>query len=623
MTNNLKIIYNKLKELNKKLRQKNYVYYIPSLWISWQNNENRKIRVNPFKYFIDAIDELEKIKSELNTNSENIYNLFIRFACSFDHINEGKISLELSGDNPFKSTGTFLKAIALLPYIKSLGVDTISLLPINSIGLENRKGTLGSPFAVRNPYKLDENLSEDILEIDIEIQYKAFVEACHLIGIKVIQEFTIRTASVDSELTLLHPNWFYWIKSIVQLRAMGSDSNSKFGSPMFKKREIHRIKEGIALLKYNDLPVPDQKYKSMFTDTPVKTARVENKIYGMLNQDKSQNKKTNECVIPSGFDEWNIDINQKLWEDTTYYKLYDSNQFNYMAYNTLRYYSDDIKRIENIPNDLWEYLSMIVPHHIKKFNIDGAVIDKGHLLPMELRRNIINQIKQIRTNFIIWDKNSEPTDLAKQEGYNACMGYLSQEQHNQEKLKYFINNMIKKEFPLDLILSSENYNTPRSIERANDIEYLKLTYLINRILPMPSMIHNGFELIEKLPISEIDKNVDTSNAEIEYNNLPLYSNIDLVWESKITLIPFIKEVNKLTINNNIKGELSSYLEDERFLSFSIISERKFGIIASFNQININRPKDIKEVIYKSSKAKINDSRISLDNYGFLILELGD
>ena len=48
----------------------------------------------------------------------------------------------------FSAEGTFRAAQAQLPRLKALGVDILWLMPVHPIGAENRKGTLGSPYAV-------------------------------------------------------------------------------------------------------------------------------------------------------------------------------------------------------------------------------------------------------------------------------------------------------------------------------------------------------------------------------------------------------------------------------------------------------------------------------------------
>lgn len=46
--------------------------------------------------------------------------------------------------------GTFRAVIPDLPRIRSLGTDVVWLMPIHPIGEPRRKGTLGSPYAIRD-----------------------------------------------------------------------------------------------------------------------------------------------------------------------------------------------------------------------------------------------------------------------------------------------------------------------------------------------------------------------------------------------------------------------------------------------------------------------------------------
>ena len=50
----------------------------------------------------------------------------------------------------FTREGTFTAAQKQLPRLAAMGVDIIWLMPIHPIGAANRKGSLGSPYAVRD-----------------------------------------------------------------------------------------------------------------------------------------------------------------------------------------------------------------------------------------------------------------------------------------------------------------------------------------------------------------------------------------------------------------------------------------------------------------------------------------
>ena len=207
-------------------------YFIPSLWLGTSLKEPlRRVKVNPCQFFVQKIDEIlnfslssneaDYLKGEEWSRKAVVYNLFAHHTTAFDHSQKGHLESARSATG-FRDTGTFLKTIALLPYIKSLGVNTLHLLPITTIGEDGRKGNLGSPYAIRNPFKLDENLSEPFLGMRVEDEFCGLVEAAHHLGMKVVVEFVFRTASKDSDWVKEHPGWFYWIKEFVEDRPQGS-----------------------------------------------------------------------------------------------------------------------------------------------------------------------------------------------------------------------------------------------------------------------------------------------------------------------------------------------------------------------------------------------------------------
>ena len=67
--------------------------------------------------------------SDTALQNQMIYSVFVR-----NHTNEG----------------TFRALIPDLDRIRSLGTDIIWLMPIHPIGKINRKGTLGSPYAIQD-----------------------------------------------------------------------------------------------------------------------------------------------------------------------------------------------------------------------------------------------------------------------------------------------------------------------------------------------------------------------------------------------------------------------------------------------------------------------------------------
>lgn len=98
--------------------------------------------------------------------------------------------------------GTLKAIIPDLRRIKRLGVDYIWLMPIYPIGKEGRKGTLGSPYSIRDYRSINPELGtfED---------FETFVKEAHRLGLKVMIDIVYNHTSNDSILLKEHPEWFY------------------------------------------------------------------------------------------------------------------------------------------------------------------------------------------------------------------------------------------------------------------------------------------------------------------------------------------------------------------------------------------------------------------------------
>lgn len=101
----------------------------------------------------------------------------------------------------FTAQGTFAAAQAHLPRLRDLGADILWLMPVNAIGVKNRKGSLGSPYAVADYYSVNPEFgSADDL--------KAFIHAAHELGMKVILDWVPNHTAWDSNLVDEHPDWY-------------------------------------------------------------------------------------------------------------------------------------------------------------------------------------------------------------------------------------------------------------------------------------------------------------------------------------------------------------------------------------------------------------------------------
>jgi hypothetical protein len=101
----------------------------------------------------------------------------------------------------FTPEGTFTALEPHLPRLKGLGVDILWLMPIQPIGVQNRKGGLGSYYSIRDYTAVNP-------EHGTEADFKRFVDAAHRQGMRVILDWVANHTAHDHEWTREHRNWY-------------------------------------------------------------------------------------------------------------------------------------------------------------------------------------------------------------------------------------------------------------------------------------------------------------------------------------------------------------------------------------------------------------------------------
>ena len=102
----------------------------------------------------------------------------------------------------YSKEGTFEQVRRDLQRIRDLGVDIIWFLPIHPIGVKERKGLLGSPYAIRDYRAVNPELgtAED---------FCALTDDIHRLGMQCMIDVVYNHTSPDSVLASQHPEWFY------------------------------------------------------------------------------------------------------------------------------------------------------------------------------------------------------------------------------------------------------------------------------------------------------------------------------------------------------------------------------------------------------------------------------
>ncbi len=97
--------------------------------------------------------------------------------------------------------GTFEAFAEHLPRLKDLGVDILWIMPIHPISEKNRKGTLGSYYAVKDYKGINP-------EFGTMADFKNLVNEAHDLGFKVIIDWVANHTGWDNQWIFDHPEWY-------------------------------------------------------------------------------------------------------------------------------------------------------------------------------------------------------------------------------------------------------------------------------------------------------------------------------------------------------------------------------------------------------------------------------
>lgn len=485
-------------------------YRIPKIWntvgfLDCHETGDGEIVIDPAAFFIHAIDVIlrrseQKGTMQVSTDLRNhfIYAAMIRSLTAWDHHEKDCVE-----------SGTFVKAIALIPYIQSLGYDIIYLLPVFQSSDMHKKGTAGSPYSVRDFFSLDPIQHEPVLgECDTEtldLEFAAFVEAAQKMRMRVIVDFVFRTCARDNRWIRTHPDWFYWIKSDAaeQFTPIHVDALPPLSPPNF---------ENMSKL-YSDPSL--STYLSTFQNDP-KTQNPEafESLCASVSDDQllsAIEKKFGVTTAPAYSDV--INDSQPLWSDVTYLR-FD------MAKNALAqhvvpdgippFILNDGMKMSNfspgqINEELCEQLTYFIPNCQKKYGIDGARLDMGHALPQDLLMRIIRSARDNDPNFILW---SEVFDVAssfeaKKQGFDFISGQLWAGYPHRRSFDFNENYMLPLiDSALPSVAAISLPDSPRVAALIPDKEERRDALVFNSFLPnsIPFMTA-GCEWGEKQPMN--------------------------------------------------------------------------------------------------------------------------
>lgn len=541
-----------------------YNYAIPDLWDNFGYQSSEKIvardgnvLVNPYSFYSalirdvflkNAAEGIDYAQSYFKNRpvepgfdggdwirKSNVYSMMIRASGSYDHDRTG--FLEDRNLYRLKDTGTFIKALALLPNLKKMGIDVIYMLPIAKYSLKDKKGELGSPYGVSNFYALDQGLKDPITgdSITVEQEFKAFVEAAHILGMKVIIDIIPRTNSVNSDLIAEHPDWFYWIdlQDLPDYRSpMVPGLKSALPARKEYAKEIYASPEVLEHI---------QKFRKNPRDLDAKTWRK------MLKEYKSETNTKEildlvqeyfEMTIAPAFSDC-INDPQPAWSDVTYFRMYLDHPTASQPYleklGTIEpYILFDVAKSSlnpgNQPNlPLWDMLSGIIPFYQKQFGIDGARIDMGHALPEPLVTDIISKARAVDPEFTFIAEELDVVNAAesKAKGYNCIIGdgFMREPRVAEGLFNSFVYGAMNLESPL--FACGETHDTPRLSARNGEETLTRMLTIFNLFVPNAiPFLNSGQEVFERQPMNT-GLDCRPNEAEMLDENDPYYGKLAL------------------------------------------------------------------------------------------------
>ncbi len=510
-----------------------YNYTIPDLWNCFDYDVTKFIKtpsneliVNPYDFYssviqdyilpnkIENLDYQKALSISFPKNrplsyrggdwikESVIYSTMIRTSTAWDSDRSGK--LEDKNIYQMPETGSFVKMLALLPLLKKIGVDVVYMLPISKFSLEDKKGELGSPYGVSNFNELDPSLKDPLTKdkMTLDEEFTAFVEACHILKMRVMIDIIPRTNAVSNDLIKDHPDWFYWIKASEydQYRVPIINGINQTSSPTLDlMKKVYQDKDTIRhlnMFQYDPKTIDEKRW---------------NKIKNSPTLSRDIEKYFDLKIAPAFSD--HINDPQPPWSDVTFFRMYldfpkETVEFldttarpPYILFDTIKanmYHGA-------IPNmALWKKLEDIVPSYQRRFGIDGARIDMGHALPEKLLNMIISKARENDIDFSFIAEELQPANaqFAYDAGYNMIIGngFVMEPRVFEGALHEYMYSSIN--LPLPVFACGETHDTPRLASRNGNEQLAKLLTVLNMFMPngVP-FINSGQEVFERQPMN--------------------------------------------------------------------------------------------------------------------------
>lgn len=607
---------------------------IPDIWNKYVGFDDYKriseniIVVNTVNFYRFLIKRIKELKDEMSMDIKDsqIYCAMPRYTMAWDIHNQGELS-----------NGTLIRMLILLPMLKEMKINILYLLPITEYSNRNKKGDMGSPFAIKDFYKLDPNLHDNLVnglrEFTLNDEFHVLVEASHILGIRVVIDFIPRVTARDCNIIKEHPDWVYWIKKDYEKDFLTPEIP---GLNFFQEctednlEQVYSAESTKKHLKQFVLP-PNQQDKDEWER--------------ILNEVDTQGEDLFELIeermgitTPPAHSDWINDV-QPIWTDITFWKLFldnnekaeqyvEKDQPPYVMFDTIKANKFPAK----IPNQgLWNLFTDVLEYYTKEFKLDGFRFDIGHTLPKELLDKLFDKVREYVENpiFISEDLFNRNHESAMKTGYNIMLGSSWKEVGDITKQSYEKFILELSEMKIQAYACAETHDTPRIVSRKGGVNLARGLAIVNSFLP--NGVHfllSGYEVNEQQPMN-CGLADNTGGAKIDK---AFFNNIFIDWTSKNAheMVDYLIKVNqtRFKYKSIIKPKKLKLLDvGENCIGFSygdkltIFFNLDFENQSKIHLNNINLDEYIESINSKSENFAVivNNDTIQLAPAGAVVL----
>lgn len=506
----LQKLYNGLQNEEKIHQNEIFNYAIPESWNFYGFPHARTIRskellVNPYSFYAFTLSHIlqdEKKqwkKTAAFTNPKatkgnwlkqaSIYSLMVRTASAWDHDRDDR----LGNDNLYHlaDNGTFLKSILLLPLLLRMGIDTVMLHQPFTLGKTQTPHDYAAKEAVYNFQEIDKQLADPLVpDMDAKEQCIAFIEACHLLGIRVVLEYCPGKLARDNSYVKEHPEWFYWID---ETYALHYHAPTCYALPQNTLPHTYALKD---FYKSEDV----LSHIEAFQATPL------TETYESLAQ---YEKITGLSIAPAISDQINAQVSAD--KDCTIFRFYEDLHTHVpsaIKQKGIPFLTQDIVRSDLHPahkphTALWTMLNENIAWYQKELGIDGIYLEKPYLLPEKLQKQFVKTARMNHKKFAMIAEEAiiEHSDSWIKKGYDAISGNSGYEESDIWNFKFHTFAYRLKGNPCPMLAASEFFDSRRISCLENGKTLANMLSVMNQFLPngIPMMM-NGIESYEVQPM---------------------------------------------------------------------------------------------------------------------------